>query len=340
MTENTTTNSGHKKTFEEVLQNFAEQEEAAGNVNRPKGSPAQQVPQQPVQEQPAQPAAEEIKIDEAAHLRTDNRPQGLGFQEIPIEDLPTGGIFYPQGTRIHVRAASGGDIRHWSMMNESEVTQIDDALNYVLERCATISFPNTTASWKDLKEVDRFYLIIAIRDFTFTEGHNELKVAVSETEDVIVKKDNITFIDLPEGLKKYYNPDRRCFTFKTKNTKNPEINIFLPSCGVTQWLKQYVIRKSQAREQFDRDFVSVAPILINDYRKLDDKSYSELIYESHGWGVYEWSLISRVKKKIEDAISPKLKYTDENGAEKETPLNFRGGIKSIFTIDLDEELGI
>jgi hypothetical protein len=38
-------------------------------------------------------------------------------------------------------------------------------------------------------------------------------------------------------------------------------------------------------------------------------------------------------------VTPKLVYLDENGAEKEVPLNFRGGIKRVFTVDLDEEFG-
>jgi len=134
-----------------------------------------------------------------------------------MSSLPTQGLFYPEGTRIYVRSASGGDIRHWSMTDETDVSAIDDALNYIIERCLRISFPSGNASWKDLKEIDRFYLILAIRDFTFTEGNNELKIKTSESKEIVVHKDDITFVDMGDKIYKYYNEEKRCFTFPSKN---------------------------------------------------------------------------------------------------------------------------
>ena len=337
-----------KKTIEDVMAEYAAKEEKnSGAIPSQKTSPANRV-QDTFAEEAKEQANTRMSLAEAQaarreEIKAEQRSLGVGYVEIPIEDLPSGGIFYPQGTRINIRAASGGDIRHWSMMNETELSQIDDALNYIIERCVTISFPPGAgvATWKDLKEIDRFYLIIAVRDFTFTEGHNELKIAINENENVVVKKDNITFIDLNEKILSYYNPDKRCFTFKANTPSVGEINIYMPSVGVTQWLKSYIERKSRAQEAFDRDFITVAPMLIRDYRALTDKSYGELIFQTMSYGVYEWSLISKVKGILERAITPKMTYNDESGAEQETPLNFRGGIKALFTDNtLDEKLGL
>lgn len=337
-----------KKTIEDVMAEYAAKEEKNGGaIPSQKTSPAKRV-QDTFAEEAQEIANNRVSLAEAQaarreEIKAEQRSIGMGYVEIPVEDLPSGGIFYPQGTRINIRAASGGDIRHWSMMNETELSQIDDALNYIIERCVTISFPANAgvATWKDLKEIDRFYLIIAVRDFTFTEGHNELKIAINENENVVVKKDNISFIDLPEKILEHYNAEKRCFTFKAKTPSVGEINIYMPSVGVTQWLKSYIERKSRAQEAFDRDFITVAPMLIRDYRALTDKSYGDLIFQSMSYGIYEWSLISKVKGILERAITPKMVYNDESGAEQETPLNFRGGIKAIFTDnDLDEVLGL
>jgi hypothetical protein len=278
---------------------------------------------------------QQARIEE---IKAEQRSIGMGFIEIPIKDLPSGGIFYPEGVRIHVRAASGGDIRHWSMIDETSLLAIDDAINYILERCVTISFPNRQASWKDLVEIDRVYLVLACRDFTFTEGKNELKIAISETEDVTVKKDNITFIDLPEGIYKYYNEEKRCFVFDRADGKT-KLNIYMPTVGISQWIRNYVERKNALQEKYDEDFIQVAPMLIEDWRKLNDKAYADFIYDSMSWTTHDWSLISKLKTTMQKAVTPKLVYIDENGSEKEVPLNFRGGIKSIFTYRLDEELG-
>lgn len=96
------------------------------------------------------------------------------------------------------------------MTDETDVSAIDDALSYIIERCMKISFPTGQATWKDLKEIDRFYIILAIRDFTFTEGNNELKIKISENKDIAVHKDDITFIDISDKMMRYYNPEKRC----------------------------------------------------------------------------------------------------------------------------------
>ncbi len=360
-----------KHTIEDVLAQYAQTEEGAahlaeqGQMKEKIQKQAPKVPvvktteserQETVEEEPvsnmkanllkqAQESVNRPSMKEAHDLRVNEIKQelkdnNLGFLEIPMSSLPTGGIFYPEGTRIYVRSASGGDIRHWSMTDETDVSAIDDALSYIVERCMKISFPNGQANWKDLKEIDRFYIILAIRDFTFTEGTNELKIKVSEQNDITVHKDDIDFIDLGDKILKYYNEEKRCFTFPVKNPAVNQINIYMPSIGVTQWLKSYLQRKQQRQEQYDQDFITVAPMLISDYRKLNDKSYADLIITTMNWGPYEWSLVSKVKGIIQNAITPKLKYIDESGAEQETQLNFQGGIKSIFNINLDEEFDL
>lgn len=355
-----------KHTIEDVLAQYAQTEEGAAHlaeqaVSTQQKSPAAKVAkgtkvqedveviddtQRPtVQQAFAQQAAEALNrpsIKEAHELRQEEikqelRDNKLGFLEVPMESLPTGGIFYPEGTRIWVRAASGGDIRHWSMTDETDLNAIDDAITYIIERCMKITFPSGTATWKDLKEIDRLYITLSIRDFTFTEGNNELKIKISEDRDIAVHKDDISFIDLSDKILKYYNQELRCFTFPVKNPQVKTINIFMPCVGVTQWLKDYIRRKQQRQEAFDQDFVTIAPMLINDYRKLNDNSYAGLLRDTMNWGPYEWSLVSKVKSVIQNAITPKLTYIDESGAEAETPLNFQGGIKAIFNLNLDED---
>jgi len=339
-----------KKTIEEVMAEYAKKEEAQAK-NSSHVSPASQINSQQTAHQaysePNEQPAEKMTLAEAQQARrseilNETRELGLGWIQIPTEDLPSGGIFYPNGTKISIRAASGADIRHWSMMDETEVSEIDDALNYIIERCCIISFPTEygVGQWKDLKDIDRIYIILAIRDFTFPDGHNELKISLNENDTVTVKKDNISFINLPNWLLKYYNEDKRCFTFHSDNPQRPTLNFYMPSIGTVQWFKSYIAKKQAMQEPFDRDFVRIAQILVSDYKKLSDKTYGELVSQSMNYTIRDWSLISKVKTTLERAITPKMTYNDNSGAEQETPLNFRGGIKAIFTINLDEELGI
>lgn len=255
----------------------------------------------------------------------------IGWQQLNLKDLPTQGLFYPEGTEIAINAASAGEIRHWSTLNEEDLASLDDMLNYVIERCAKVKAPGGIgSSWKDLKEVDRFYILLAIRERTFVKGENKLQVKVSETSKIDVNKDMVDYITFDDRLMERYNSQKRCISLPFKTGKT--IDVHLPSVGVTNWLKNYVIRKQQMNEAFDQDFLNFAPFVIGDWRGLNDATYEKFVYESTNWSNAEISMLTKIREIFADTINPVIKYRDEQGGEREVPLNFQGGIKSIFLI--------
>jgi len=259
-----------------------------------------------------------------------SRGNEIGWQKIPIKDLPTQGLFYPKDTEISIRSASGAEIRHWSTLQEDNYMLLDDMLNYVLERCASFKIPEGHSSWKDLKEVDRFYILLAIREYTFKKGENHLQVKTSETSTINVSKEMIDYITLDPRLMKYYDDEKRCFVLKFKTGKTMEVTI--PSVGVTGFLKNYVGRKQDQQQGFDTDFVGFAPFVIKDWRGLSDSIYEKLVLESNNWSISEVSVLTKLKDLFVETVNPVVKYVDDGGAERVAPLNFLGGIKSIFLI--------
>ncbi len=255
----------------------------------------------------------------------------IGWDKLNIKDLPTQGLFYPDGTEISIRAATGAEIRHWSALQEDDLSALDDMLNYIIERCSTIKYPdNKFSSWKDIKEVDRFYVLLAIREKTFVNGENQLQVKISETENLTVTKEMIDYINFDDRLMKYYDPQKRLIILKFKNGK--EMELTLPSVGVTNWIKHYVQQKSRMQEPFDQDFLNFAPFIVKDWRMLNDASYEQMAIDSQGWSNLEVSMLTKVRDIFAETINPVVKYKDAQGGERQLPLNFLGGIKSIFLI--------
>lgn len=255
----------------------------------------------------------------------------IGAQKIKMEDLPTRGLFYPDGTEIIIRAATAGEIRHWSTLDERDLSGLDDMLNYILERCVTVKFPKGHSSWKDIKEVDRFYVILAIHEYTFIKGENTLQVKVSETKKIDVQKEMVDYVNLPEKIMKFYDAEKRCFVIDLKDGSAP-FQITLPSVGVTNWLKNYVIRKRQEQQPIEEDFINFAPFIILDWRGLNDDTYKRYLMEGESWSIKKISALSWIKSTFIEAVEPVIKYQDENGGERQVPLNFQGGIKSLFII--------
>ena len=262
------------------------------------------------------------------------RRSNLGYLKIPVKELPTKGMFYPSDIEISIRAARGEEIKHWSTMNDTDIqqqSQVDDIFNYMIERCCVVKIPGQAGNcWKDLKNADRLYLLLAIREFTFVGDQNTLRVPYGEgKEDIPVVKEMIDFVKIPDELMEFYNPENRCFTF---NVDGQTINMYIPSIGVNDWIKKYTINKINSREMFDKDFIIYAGMLIQDYRKLSARSYEDLVGSTRLWGHREWSVVSYVLDALNNVTEPKIKYTDENGTEVEIPLTFRGGIKAIFLL--------
>lgn len=262
----------------------------------------------------------------------------IGWITLPIGDLPTRGLFYPPETTVAIRSATGAEIRHWSTLQEEPsnpnyFSELDDMLNYVIERCVTIKSnaeKGTYLSWKDIKEIDRFYLLLAIHELTFPNGENKLQVKISDTKKIDVKKDMVSYISLDPKLMQYYDEVERCFVLTFKNGKIVKLDI--PSVGVTQWLKNYIIKKQRGQEPIDEDYLSFAPFIIRNWRGLNDDIYNKKIEESLKWDVSTISLLVYVKKLFADTINPVVRFTDEGGTEQVAPLNFQGGIKSIFLV--------
>ena len=289
---------------------------------------------------------EEAQERKKAEIENEKKINGLGYIKVPLETLPTKGLFYPSDTVIWIRAAVGEEIRHWSQTNETELTEVDEALNYILERCTSVKIPGKIACYKDLKEIDRFYVILSIRDFTFPDGNNELMIKIDEKNEVPLKKDDIDFIKLDDNIMKYYNQERKCFTINSYNIKTSKgrkeiqlirpLNLYMPSVGVTSFLKSYIQRKNQRQEKYDEVFLNIAPLVIPDYRGLNDDSYAKIIGACDYFGTNEYSIIRWVKNKVSDSIKPKFIYKDREGMEQSAPLNFQGGILSLFLYTVDD----
>jgi len=258
----------------------------------------------------------------------------IGWIPLSLDDLPTRGLFYLPDTVIAIRSASGAEIRHWSTLQEDNISILDDMLNYIIERCVIIKANNPESglylSWKDIKEIDRFYLLLAIHELTFPNGENKLQVKLSDTKKIDVKKDMVSYISLDPQVMKYYDEVERCFVMKAKNNKILKLD--LPSIGVTQWLKNYINRKQRMQETIDEDYLNYAPFIIRNWKGLNDDLYNKFIEDSHGWNNLTISLMVHFKQIFSDTIDPVVRFTDEGGTEQTAPLNFQGGIKSIFLI--------
>ena len=74
-------------------------------------------------------------------------------------------------------------------------------------------------------------------------------------------------------------------------------------------------------------------------KDYEQNYYYDLVEKTSDWGTYEWTLISKVRDIIVNAAgNPTITYIDNGGAEREVPLYFRNGLKSLFQVELKIDL--
>ena len=258
----------------------------------------------------------------------------LGWKNVPIEYLPSQGLFYESGTQVAIRAATVAEIRHWSTIDENDLLGVDDMLNFIIEKCCKIKIPGRAASFKDLKEIDRFYLIFAIRDYTFKNGENKLYVNVTDNDGVgdriEVTKDVIDYFNPDERMMKYFSHEEHCFKLEMRNGE--KFVMYFPTLGVMSFIKNYIKTKQQQGQNFDKAFIKYAPFLFNDWRALTQASYDKAVQDSYSWSVARISALDKLVEILASSVNPQIRYVNPSSAEVTAPLNFQGGIKSIFLI--------
>jgi hypothetical protein len=262
--------------------------------------------------------------------------EDIGWVRIKLDTLPSQGYFYPKGTEITIRSASVGEIRHWSTIDDEDLLSLDDALNRLVDKCCKVRFPGIMGSFKDIKEIDRFFIVFAIREYTFKRGENVLNATFSckncgKTESRSIIKEMLSYYIPADELQPRFSEDERCFHLKLSNGE--EIKLYLPTLGVMTFMKSYIREKTQSREEYDKAFLKWAPFVFADWRVLNEASYAKALQDSYAWSIDKISVVDWFVDQMQKTIKAELKHECTGCATEVTaPISFRGGVKSLFLI--------
>jgi hypothetical protein len=282
-----------------------------------------------------------------------NRPLSfeMGWKNIPVDILPSRGDYYPDGTKIAIRAAEVREIRHFSTIDEDDKLDIEEKLTHIIDRCSRMEFPGEgVVSYKDLKQEDRFFIIMAIRDLTFVKGENSIILKTQKTcnqtmecpfnDGIELRTGVLSSYELDEQVAKYYNPETRSFVFNIKKIEKI-IELFIPSIGVTQAITSFVSECNRKKVEIDEGFLSIAPFLFNDWRDLNYERILMKMRESDYWTKEEFSLYFELSERIKmgTMLDVKQKCPVCGDEEVTAKITFPNGIRSLFLIsDIFREL--
>lgn len=242
-----------------------------------------------------------------------SQPNELGLKNIPLENLPSKGKFYVDGFSLAIKSATVAEIRHWSTIDETDMLSIDDQLNYILERCSEVRIDDEIVSWKEILEIDRFFIIFKIQELTFPNGENHLphrfECNCSETkysERLPIESSMLRIFDFPDELTQFYSVEDRSYSVKSEKM-NAEFNIYMPTLGTMNRLREIIIELTATGQEIDRAFIKIVPYLVGNWESLNISAYSALNHESLTWNIPKFTFISKFADEIQKAKRQLLK---------------------------------
>jgi len=295
----------------------------------------------------------EGKVDSQPYVQeAESKPLDLGWKNLPMGMLPSQGLFYPEATRIAIRPAEVREIRQFSTIDEDDMLDIDNKLNFILETCCKVKFEENggLVSYRDLKQEDRFFIIMAIRDLTFVKGENRIIVnpeggcttkGCSGMEGIELRTGVLSNYDIDRDLLKYYSATERGFVFPIRRI-GKTIKMSPPSIGVTKAISSFVADCVAKGEEVDKSFIKIAPFYFSDWRGLDYFKIKETMVSSlEEWTKEEFSAYFELSEKIKIGTNLRVRVKcDSCGAGEVTaPIYFPSGFRSLFVIsDIFREL--
>jgi hypothetical protein len=283
-----------------------------------------------------------VNMDQFGQARPDKTSdQFLGWMVLDQTELPSNGKFYPNGCVIKIRSARAAEIRHFSTMDEENYIDMEEKLNHIVEMCTQIMVGDKRASYKDLLEEDRIVILLAIRDLSFPEPENKLilkgKTEVTKkTVDIELSSKYLVATEVPTEIEGYYSSKERTYVIKTRSAG--EIRMRPPSIGVMQEITKYLKDRQEKEVEFDKAFIQVLPYITPDWRQLNLPKIFNLEVDYKSWDQKKFMVIYRLAEKMKIGVETTLEMEFEGEIAK-APLDFPGGIKSLFIIsDLAGEL--
>ncbi len=269
----------------------------------------------------------------------------LGLEEywknIPLDNLPSEGFGYPDGMEIAIRPAEVSEIKYYSTIDENDRIDMDDKLNHILGKCCRVRWNGGPLNHYDIHYEDRFYLIMAIRDYTFPKGENRIFLAAQKNckgddcnipDSIELKSPLLDSFKLSPEIKSKFNIEKMCFDLVPKNG-GEGLELFIPSVGVTTLIRKIITSKKARNKKYDESFVEVAPYIIPNWRDLDESTYDSYERASREWDVTQFSIADQISKLVKFSTKADIRFACEKcGGEVTAPLTFRGGFRSFFII--------
>lgn len=264
----------------------------------------------------------------------------LGYYNIEMENLPSSGKFYPVGSSISIRSAKVAEIRHFSTVDDGNLLDIEEKLNYIIKSCVRFTSKAKVLSYKDIVEEDRVFILLSIRDLTFPEPESKLTVKATtkdgEEFDAEIASKFFQLSKVPAEIEKYYDETTRSYEIQTRTLGT--IAMRPPTIGIMEVITDYIRVKQIEKKPWDQSYLQILPYIQQDWRGFNEASIFKGEVEFQAWDSKKYMLVYKLAEQMKIGVQPEMLVPHED-EEVLVPISFRDGIKSLFIVqDFSGEL--
>jgi hypothetical protein len=232
-----------------------------------------------------------------------------------------------------VRPAQVKEIQSYSMVDDSNFYDVVEKMNDMLQACVRIKYPDgKMASFLEIKDQDRLFLIFLIRELTFQQG-NSLAVTAKCTcgNDIKIELNRKSFVfhEIDEKLERFFNHSSRSYEFKVINGKTFEVTP--PNIGLQKSFTDFIIRENNEKRTPNLAFLKIIPFMMGGRTNITYDGVKAKVKEFEEMDDISFQFLNAAVNKMTFGIK-ELKGICECGEEVHTDMQFPDGAAGIFVI--------
>jgi len=265
---------------------------------------------------------------------------GREYFAIDPNTLPAG-IFYKQGIKISIRAASVADVQEYSVVDDANIIDVTEKMNLILSRCVRITYDNgLPGTYKDIKDNDRLSFIFMIRELTFQKGNNlakeitcdcgnEFKIEFRATNTPHSEK-TFTHFEMDNELKDYFNPHTKTIDILINDNL---WKLAPPSIGLQEIFFNNLKTKVQVNNKTPNiSFLKIIPFTLWDRNKISEDGIKSKEKEYKEMDMDTFQTLNYCVDKMKFGVSGLKDKCPICGGEVHSDMSFPDGSSNIFVI--------
>lgn len=264
-----------------------------------------------------------------------------GWIPINREELGIRSLFYDSNWEFYIRPATVQAIKNWTAIDEERPDVLNKVFNEILKSCVKIdTHSDKTANWSHIKSWDRFWFVLKVREYTYSNNKYKIEFIDECTEcnsDINFDLNSShLFYEFPDEdiVNKYWTGSNWHIDPREYDVDHDEITLYTPTLGVDESIIEWATAKVRTGGKYDETFIKFLVWLLpkpsKDLQMLD-RQVNQIYKEYKKWDLDMFTFMNDVVNNITINQSEKLKMVCPNcGQEVTSTVQFPDGIKVLF----------